>query len=296
MQAPHIPLAARVSAVVLLGGTLRAQDFHRALRRPLVSLPLSETQTMWSRWHGAAASLAESSAEPAPVRLDLLVGDPADAPSAQAGAGTVRAGSFVDRGDVRGTAGVLRDHIEHTGATGFVLVANANQAVLGDFPALVRTLASGVRDITLMTSTEGNGGFLMLARAECLLAISTKGFVDLKEQALPMLARNHDVRVVHAPLGAGPTSVRSHGDYLRLVARLHSQPPSDRPSSIEDRFGLRFRLVEQGATVAPDAVIQNSVVLRDGSVSPGAAVAWSVVTAGANVAPGSAVRNKLVSP
>jgi hypothetical protein len=156
-------------------------------------------------------------------------------------------------------------------------------------------LASAVRDIAVMPSADGAVGFLMLARAECLLHVSTKGFVDLKEQALPTLAAKHDVRVVYPPPNTGPTVVRTHGDYLRLVDRLHALGEGAE-TRMEDRFGDRFRIVEAGAQVAPDAVLQNSVVLRGGRVGAGAAVAWCVVPSGGRIPDGTSVRNRLEAP
>jgi hypothetical protein len=286
-------IGADISGVVLLGGTLRAQDFHRALGRPVVSLPIDDDETVWGRWTRCASALTSHN-DRAPIRLDLLVGSAADAPELDTGE-RVLPGAFVDRNDVRGSAGVLRDHVEHIGASGYVVIANANQVVMGDFAALVRDMARVATDLAVMPSADGSGGFLMIARAQCLLGISSRGFIDLKEQALPALARQYDVRVVTAPPGGGPTSVRSHGDYLRLLARLHAAPAGEAPASLEDRFALRFRVVEQGAAVAPDAVVQNSVVLRGGSVGAGAVAAWCVVPKGPGVPPGATVRNRLVT-
>src|SRR5439155_1217031 len=74
-------------------------------------------------------------------------------------------------------------------------------------------------DVALLVDPEGTPSGLQLIRCETLGHISTRGFVDFKEQALPLLSRRFDVRVVRRPIVA--VSVRTLESYLGALRMLH---------------------------------------------------------------------------
>jgi hypothetical protein len=283
-----------IDSVVLLGGTVRQTQLRRAIGRHILQLPLDPVTTILSRWTDQVGALARRVHLPS-IHLRVLINpDEQFSPDATPIIGT-NVSVRTDPNPTRGTGGVLRDLVEGIPDSRWLLVANANQTFVGDPLDAVVRLAGVNADMSLMPAADGNGGFMLLARCECFKGIAPRGFVDLKEQALPAIAKRFDVRVVDPEPDLTPTSIRSLRDYLDLLKRLSLPGASSDAVSVED-WSNAFSIVEAGASVAPGARIHNSVILAGAVVESNAVVARCVVGPGARVAAGEVVRDRFVTP
>lgn len=288
-------LRGHLSALVLLGGAIRATDLSRGLDRPLVDLPVEPGVSVLDLWQREAAGLAACiGAESVAARLlvDASSPLPRDA-SAHPG---VRLTVERDRWDFRGTGGVLRDACADYPDDSFVLVANANQVLIEPLAAKACALAGAGGDIAVMAHDDGSPVGLMLVRVGAARAIRAVGYVDFKEQALPQLASGFDVRVVRRPHPSA-VPVRTLDAYLRGLRAHHrvraGLPPFEGPFA-ED-WSRTFGVVEAGASVGARAQVHDSVILAGARVRAGAVVVRSVIGGDGVVNAGEVVADRVVS-
>jgi hypothetical protein len=119
---------------------------------------------------------------------------------------------------------------------------------------------------------------MMLVTCRSLRLIPPVGFVDMKEQALPIIADRFDVRVLQCRRPTG-LPLRSLSDYVAALRAFHA--PLSRPMAADplaEEWKSMFAIVEPGAAVAPSARLYDSVVLAGGSIEGGAVVVRSLVT------------------
>ena len=69
----------------------------------------------------------------------------------------------------------------------------------------------------MVSHEDGTPSGLMLVSCRALRLIPARGFVDMKEQALPLIAAKYDVRVMHRRRPTG-LPVRSLTDYIQALA------------------------------------------------------------------------------
>src|SRR5688572_11196136 len=103
----------------------------------------------------------------------------------------------------------------------------------------------------------------------------------MKEQALPHIATNHEVRVVRRRRPSG-LPIRTLEDYVQAL-RLHHRRRQGKPivaDPLAEDWSPAFALVEAGATVDPSARVHDSIVLNGGVVEAGAVLVRSIVCGG----------------
>ena len=273
----------RLRAIVLLGGSVRASALVSAAGRSVLDLPLDEKGTILNHWLRHADDIARWAAlERLPVRV--MVNQTAMEPRS---AEVHHYGTFRverDLSDYRGTGGVLHDVAADYDDDDLILVANAAQVLLDPLPALAAALHRKGGDVAVVSHDDGTPSGMLLLACKALRPIAQFGFVDLKEQALPLIATKYDVRVVHR---ARPTGlpIRSLSDYIQAL-RLHHLRKSGRPAPLDplaEDWSPTFSLIEQGAGVDASARVHDSVVLHGARVDAGAVVVRSVVCGGAVV-------------
>ncbi|HEX2973911.1 MAG TPA: hypothetical protein VHP11_16380 [Tepidisphaeraceae bacterium] len=282
-------------AMLLLSGSLRSADFAAAIQRSPLDLPISADRLLRELWAEAAIDVARQTGRER-LAIRIIADRDAFLPALEE---TAKADVQVERDptDFRGTGGVLHDSTAVYADEDYVLVGNAAQMPLRPLGGLVREMAATGADITLVSHADGTHSGLMWIRCGCLRLIPEVGFVDMKEQALPMLARTCRVAVVHRQY---PTTlpVRTPSDYVAALRRYHASVDSD--ASLAGPFAEdwypKFAIVERGAEVAAGACIHDSIVLRGGRVERGATVVRSVVCPGGVVHRNSVVVDELVSP
>ncbi len=302
---------AGLRGLVLLGGRTRSSPFRTAIDRPLLELPVlrdggdrPEARTggpverlidLWLRWGQAAADTG--GLEWLPTRV--IVNDESDAPAPIAPEGVVRRpeGAFTvgrDRSDHRGTGGLLHDLAADYDDDDLLLVASAHQVLLEPLDvlaaALARRFARGA-DVAIVSHDDGTPAGLMLVRCRALRGINGVGYIDMKEQALPAIAKQHDVRVVRTRRPTG-LPVRNAAQYVAALAALHRvrKDSRDRRGAAAPPAGAfgegiddRFVLVERGASVDESAFLHDAVVLAGGRVEAESATVRSVVVPGGTV-------------
>ena len=292
--------AGRLRALILLGGTVRASRLSRAVGRSLLDLPVDGDRTVLNLWQERAAGLVGASSLgslPVHVLLDPLAKEPTT-PDREASA-PVRIER--DKAELRGTGGVLRDHVDGYDPDDLILVGNAAQILLEPLATLARLLFEagqweGRSGIGIIGHEDGTPGGLMLIARRALDEIRSIGFVDLREQALPTIAERWGVHVVTRTRATG-IPVRSLDDYIAALRSYHRRSAGQ--SEVGDPFAEdwfpSFALVEPGAEVHESARVHDSVVLAGGRVAHDAVVVRSVVCAGVTVRAGRTVTDAIVT-
>ena len=288
----------RLRAVVLLGGKVRPGPLELCVGRSPLDLPMDDGgRTILGQWLEHARDLADRyGLRRLPLRVTVSRHSPdptgGDA-DAEAGGGV--GGDFTverDQGEYRGTGGVLRDLAQAYDDDDYILVGNASQVLLDPLLAVATALANKRAGVAMVSHRDGTPSGLMLVAVRALRQINPVGFVDFKEQALPAISREHDVRVVTARRPTG-LAVRSSTDYVMALRHYHrcggaAAVAAGRRAEVDplaEEWRSSFSIVEAGATVAASAHVHDAVVLKGATVGDGAAVVRSVVCPGKSVKP-----------
>lgn len=288
-------LTARVRAVVLLGGSIRPSRFGRAIDRSLLDLPVTSEQTILGLWQAQTKSLGETIGRP-DLPLRVLIDPAAKPPTPSDRPECAPVEITRDRGEYRGTGGVLGDLGAEYTNDDLLLVANAAQILIEDLDSIVRALVQAGGDLSLVGHDDGTPVGVMLLSVRAMAAIPEVGFIDFKEQVLPRLAKSLDVKVVARPRATG-IPVRLTEGYLAALRTHHRRLSGGEATTnpFEEDWVATFSVVEPGALVAPGAKIHDSVVLRGGRVEANAVVVRSVIASGGIVQGGTPVADRLVS-
>ncbi len=275
-----LPGLSRLSGIILLAGSVRPSPLTQATGRSPLSLPFDEGYTLLDIWRRQALVLAgRANLDRLPVRI--IVDRSSAAPALQPDDVDAGLSVEVDPVELRGTAGVLRDVTAAYHDDDYVLVASAAQLLTESLAELAADLAARRSDLAVVAQADGTPSTVMLVRCGCLKHINPVGFVDMKEQAIPLIAARHAASVARRQ-GMIEQQVRTLADYLAAV-RLHRRHSAG-GGVVDDPFAERWEssgsVVEAGAVVDPSATLHDSVVLCGGRVERNAALVRSVVCAG----------------
>jgi mannose-1-phosphate guanylyltransferase len=272
----------RLRALVLLSGVVRAKGWISDIDRSALDLPIDSSRSLLAQWFEHAVQLATV---PGVQRLamEVLVDRSSPMPKSDGvlaglpGSGLEALRVERDPADYRGTGGVLRDLSMRYDDDDYLLVATGAQILMRPLEEMVIVLASRSPDVAVVGHDDGTPAGLMWVRCGCLGMLSEMGFVDLKEQALPQIARRHQVEVVRLPPVGTP--LRTPAEYLRAIRQYHLRKWNDERlvNPFAEDWCPTFALVEDGADVDASAELHDSVVLEGGRVEPGAVVVRSVV-------------------
>jgi hypothetical protein len=278
-DARHSSLS-RLRAMVLLGGSMRANHLSEACNRSVLDLPLDSDGSIFNHWLLGATELARHAGlEKLPVRVMVNRNIPEPISASPPFYGQFRVER--DLSEYRGTGGVLRDLAAGYNDDDLLLVCNAAQILLDPLAALATALDRKEGDFTLVSHADGTPTGVMLLTCKTLRMIPETGFVDLKEQALSLIATQYDVTVLPCRRPTG-LPVRHLSDYVGAMRHYHRKrigKPAVSDPLAEDWLPA-FAIVEQGATVDPRAHVHDSVVLRGAVVEAGAVVVRSIVCPG----------------
>ena len=158
------------------------------------------------------------------------------------------------------------------------MVVNGPQVLLTGLDQVVLSLASQRSDVALVSYADGTPSGLMLVRCGVLRGIAEVGFIDMKEQGLPQIAREHAVSVVERATAAG-MPVRGLTDYITALRAYHRQlaGKSTNLGAFTEDWQPTFRIIERGAQVDPSARVHDAVVLRGGEALRGSVSVRSVI-------------------
>jgi N-acetylglucosaminyldiphosphoundecaprenol N-acetyl-beta-D-mannosaminyltransferase len=267
----------RLKAVILLGGHVRPTPLSLSIGRSLLDLPLDENGSVLNHWLNHSAELAKAiGLEKLPVRVMVDRNSPEPISAAVGYFGNFRVER--DQSEYRGTGGVLRDLSLNYQADDLILVANAAQILLDPLVSLVTTLDQRKGDVGIISHRDGTPSGIMLVRVKTLTSIPETGFIDMKEQAMPMIAQNFAVEVLHRRRPTG-LPIRSVNDYINAMRFYHMRRAgkSALTDPLAEDWQPSFGIVEEGAVVDPTARVHDSVVLRGGVVEAGAVLVRSFV-------------------
>lgn len=272
----------RLRAMILLGGAVRANPLVAATGRSVLDLPLDEGGSVLNFWLKQAADVARvAGIEKLPVRVmvNQMSPDPCSADLKYLGSFRVER----DLSEYRGTGGVLHDLAQDYHDDDLLLVANAAQVLLDPMSRVLMALRRKRADVAVISHDDGTPSGIMLVRRKTLRMLPTAGFVDMKEQGLPLIASQYDVRVVRRRRPSG-LPIRLLDGYIQALHYYHRRRAGSHGSVIDplaEDWTPAFSLVEPGASVDPSARIHDSVVLAGARVEAGSVLVRSLVCPGA---------------
>lgn len=282
--------------VVMLAGWLRPSALSGALRRHVLSMPLTRETTLLDAWLEALDEIGAGEVrivvntdEDRRELLSLL----------EDRARFRRVSVIVEPASWRGSAGIVKDVTEDLEARVPVLVVEAGALP----PTSLAPMASAFTEMTeaVIGATESHEPCGVFAfRRGVFSEVGSVGYHDMKEQVLPLLSRRRAV-VKLALLGREVCRLRDRAGYLRGVA-LHAERqgvyehPVERGARSSDApHLLGVSVVCEGAVVKPGAVVQDSVILPGAVVESGAVICRSVLGPGATAARGERVIDAIVT-
>ena len=280
----------RVRAVVLLAGSVRASSLRKATDRFIMDLPIDAQKTILDCWHDQLDDLAfELGLDHLPARV--MIDRSSSAPKPSDRSGPTRVQIEQDPLAFRGTGGLVSDVAKEYGDDDYLIVANAAQILLTPLPRLVEAMAEKQADVSLLCDKDQRPSGLTLIRCGALRDVASIGFVDLNEQALPAIARRHNVKACRYDQPAS-MAIRSRQSYLDAVRTYHQRTNGKCrlcDALPGEDWSATFGIVEPGASVDPSAVIHDSVVLAGGRVEAKAVLVRSVVGPQGHVSRGESV-------
>jgi exopolysaccharide biosynthesis WecB/TagA/CpsF family protein len=289
-------LLERLKAVVLLGGSVRPSKLTAAIRRSVLDLPLEDGQSILAHWREQTRELRQAIGGAVDhLHVRVMVDRLAPHPKCPPPCDDVTVLVERDLSPYRGTGGVLRDLAIEYGDDDLLLVANAAQALVSPLPELAVTLAELESDVGLLCHADGTPCGLMLVRCGALRRIAAGGYVDMKEQALPQIAKEYKVTHLYQTRASG-LPVRNLDEYIGALQRRHRLSlgtPLPQSPFAEDRRPT-FAIIEQGARIGKGARVLDSVVLKGAVVEEGALVVRSIICPGGTLAGGETAIDSLV--
>jgi exopolysaccharide biosynthesis WecB/TagA/CpsF family protein len=289
-----LPLLLGIKAVVLLGGAVRTSKLTTAIERSILDLPLEDGRSILAYWQEETIKLRRMIGLDA-LDVRVVVDHASSEPTPPDARDGVRVLVERDSSSYRGTGGVLRDLATQYDDQDVLLIANAAQALLSPLCELTRSLAELEGDVSLVSHADGSPSGLMLVRCRALRGVPQTGYVDMKEQALPSIAREFKVNHLYQTRATG-MPIRTLGEYISALQRRYrvsqGQVISSDPFAEEDH--PTFALAEKGAIIDPEARVHDSVVLEGAVVEAGAVVVRSIVCPGGTLAAGETAIDSLV--
>lgn len=284
-----------LQALILLDGSVRPNPFAAAIGRSLLNLPVDDNLTVLGHWREQAERFART------VRFDRLpmrVFIDRNAPEPKDLSLVERIPVEIDRDpvDFRGSGGLLRDIAVDYRDDDFLLVASGTQILQEAMTDVIQRLLSLRADVAMVAHRDGTPGGMTIVRCGVLRDISPIGYVDMKEQALPQIARQHEVRVAQwdDPIAL---PIRSPSTYLFALRRHHQRRGDVKAThfdpSFDEDWRPTFKLVEKGARAHPTAELLDSVVLAGATVGAGASVVRTVVCPDAMIPAGATIHGEL---
>jgi hypothetical protein len=289
-------ILSRIDSVMVLCGSVHSTPLARRVGRSLVDLPLQGGRTLASRHFEAIKSFSEKhSGRRLPLRM--IYDADGETPRGVEGADPGSCVVEQDPSPIRGVAGLLADATKEIDDDQYIVVSNGALVFLEPFGELVASMAATEADVSFVASRDGAPVGIWLIRCGVLRSIKSVGYIDLKEQALESWNQTHKVRVVERPRAYSmPTrSLQEYLDALHALSIGSGYGASVDEDPYREEWESSFRILEQGAEVAEDAVLHDAVALSGSRVGKGAVVVRSVLCEGAVVAPGAMVADKVVT-
>ncbi|MEM7624427.1 MAG: hypothetical protein AAF333_02240 [Planctomycetota bacterium] len=265
-------------AVVLLAGSVRANQLRKATGRSALEMPVGDNRTVLDCWREQLVTMSEQlGIDNLPVRV--MVDQASGMKPGVSQHGPVQLSIELDPSEFRGTGGLLSDLAREYRDDDLILATHASQLLFEPLAELSGALAEAAADVSMVCSADGTPSGLMLIRCGCLRDINPVGFVDLNEQALPAIASCGDVRVVRydQPTARSLRTLSSYLETLREYHHRHLGPRKAREQRPPEPWEKTFGIVESGAQVHETAIVHDSVVMAGARVEAHAVLVRSIV-------------------
>jgi len=285
-------VARRMQSIILLSGSVRSTGLMAAVGRSPLDLPIDSRRALRDLWRDAALDVARVLGAGRLV-VRILADHDTPAPALFDAGENLDLRLERDASEFRGTGGILRDACSGYADDDWVLMASAAQLLTEPLGNLLEEMANTRGEIVLVSHADGTPSGLMLIRCGSLKLIPEVGFVDMREQALPIIAARHRVTVINRTRPTG-LPLRTLSQYIAALRRLHAGAEASNAFA-EDWFPS-FAIVEDGAAVDPSARMHDSVVLRGARLGRSSTVVRCVICPGGVVDAGRAVVDELVTP
>ncbi len=282
-------------SVYLLGGSVRRSPLTAALGRSAIDLPIDPDRSVLGAWQSHVGDLAQRNGSDS-LALRVILDRTAPEPAPRQSPFGVELSIERDPIEFRGTAGVLKDVTSELSDDELILVGNASQLLLRPLATLVDALADEAADFVALSHADGTPSGLMLLRRACLTLIPDIGFIDMKEQAIPMIAKDFTVRIIEHPERTG-VPMRTCAEYVSALQFYHRRNVGSAAENdpFAEEWRSSFAIVEKGAEVGQDVVIHDSVVLAGARVEEQAFLVRSIVGSMGTIRGHQTVVNQVVS-
>jgi hypothetical protein len=276
--------------MILLGGWVRPTELSKAAGMNLLDLPIDKERTLLAQWVEESAALAEAWGVGC-LPLRILLEHTSAMPTVPAIPERIALSLEHDPTEFRGTAGVLRDACAGYADEEWVVVANAGQVLFAPLVRLATCLASLEGEVAMAAHADGTPVTLMLLRCACLRHLPRIGYVDMKEQALPVIGQQYPIKVAsYGELVC--RGVRTRESYITALQAVHRR---SQQGPLGEAWRSDFEICQAGATLGPGVRLHNAVVLRGATVGREAVLVRSVAFPGAVVPAGTVVTDRLIS-
>ncbi len=278
---------------VLMAGGFSPPPLGIAAGCSVLDLHLTREQTLLDRWQWAVSTLDRAGV--AGERLCLCGGStplPAHTP------GTIKV--IADSSDYRGPAGALRDACEKFEPETTIIAAEAARCCTIDLARMLSRHTTSGADVTVgRNADQSPSGIYIMSRA-VLDSVPHAGFMDLKEQWLSkLLGEGRDIRV-HELREAGALPLRTRAEFLHAMSLCSDETDHPHHGGLEPRVLSQTRragsVICEGAEVATDAVLVDSLIMPDARIESGALLARCIVASGCVVGEGQEIVDAVVGP
>jgi hypothetical protein len=293
---------------VILAGRLRESALRESINVHVLCLPVGHSGTLLDAWLDALRSVPNL----ADVRVVVNNAEEAAAVTSalprqyRTSDARPRVEVIPEAASWRGAGGIVRDATEGVPDDVVVLVCEGKRLPPPTLEPLLLAMngnpardaeASGV-GVTEPTCGQGVAGVVGVCgedepagvyafRRRVIRSSPRVGYVDLKEQFLPSLAKAGE-RVVAAHVCDDVPHLRDLGSYLETVRHSlnngHGGAGEKSPLRVSARASVSgsavldgFCIIEPGAVIEDGAVVHDSVVLWGATIGGGAVVSRSVV-------------------
>lgn len=289
--------AHRLAAMLVLAGSVRQSTFEQSVGRSLLNLPVRADKDVLDLWIELASEISARLTIDE-LALRVVVGSTSHIPKVRKAPG-VAISVETDPVELRGPGGVIADIAAMYRPDDCVLVVSGSQLPILSLESLAEDLLERPGDVVVWTHPDGTPVTMYRIRAGVLAKTPGLGYLDFKEQMLPKLAGDHDVRVARLE-NRGVVPIRTWKDYLAGLRHLYRGQTkthlSARLGRWDDPWQPVFGIVEYGASVAGSVDLFDAVVLAGASVDDHAILVRSVVCPGAVISQGETVSDEVVTP
>lgn len=295
-QRPH-SLPSLAACVLLVGGP-RPSPLAAETQCSVLDLSLTPTRTVLGLWIERLTEMCSLSGPRLEVRVvqdgrspePMVVCDP----------GPLEVRFDREQRSYRGPAGIAKDECADLDPDETVLIVEGARLAGCSLRPMLETHARTGADITVGANADGSTSGLYVMRVGTLSLAPSNGFMDLKEQWLQKAVKaGLNIRVHHFP-DPGVLSLRTREQFFAAARRVNGFPdPLDSvapwPDVSELETGDDRSVIARTATIAPGAVVIDSVVMDQATIAAGAVVARSLVCPRAVIGPDVAVIDQVVT-